>query len=588
MANKYWVTGGTGNWNSTTNWSLLSGGVSGAPVPSTIDAVILDASSGAGSVTLDVSPDIQTLTMTGFTGTLAFGTNTISLNSTGTVFTGVSTMTVTGTPQIILTNNSATARTITPRSSNEANSISFRITAGTGALTLTAGIYRDLDFTDGTNPTGYAGALANASPIIYGNFKASTGMTKTAGTGVFTFAATSGTKTIITAAVVFDNPFTFDGVGGTWQLQDALTSGATRSCTLTNGTLNLNGYTLTTGFFATSNANTRTLAFGSGAIYVNGIGNSTVYTASDSTNLTVSGNKNVYVTGVGILGNTRTIAGGLLTSNGSSANALNFYISAGADTISLGTANRVFGTLDFTGFSGSTLTNVVPYIYGSLVLSSGMTVTAGTGVWTFAATTSQTITINGKTLDFPVTFNGIGGTWACQDALTLGSTRALTMTNGTLQLKAGTTSTVGSFVTTGTTLKYLQSTTPGTQATISDASGTNTVTYLSVQDSNATGGATWNATDPTNVYVTNNTGWNFGTLAALSGVSATGAVGSLVFSVDLSVTGVQATGTVGSVEFANAYTLSGVQANGAVGNLYTGWYVIPNTQTPSWTNIIQS
>jgi hypothetical protein len=113
-------------------------------------------------------------------------------------------------------------------------------------------------------------------------------------------------------------------------------------------------------------------------------------------------------------------------------------------------------------------------------------------------------------MDFPITFNGVGGIWACQDALTLGSTRALTMTNGTLQLKSGTTSTVGSFVTTGTTQKFLQSTTPGTQATISDASGTNTVSYLTIQDIAATGGATWNAySTDNNINAGNNTGWDF-------------------------------------------------------------------------------
>jgi hypothetical protein len=112
-------------------------------------------------------------------------------------------------------------------------------------------------------------------------------------------------------------------------------------------------------------------------------------------------------------------------------------------------------------------------------------------------------------MDFPLTINGLGGTFACSDALTLGSTRALTMTNGTLQLKAGTTNTVGSFVTSGTTMKYLQSTIPGTQATISDASGTDSVTYLSIQDSNATGGAVWDATSTTNFNAGNNTGWIF-------------------------------------------------------------------------------
>jgi hypothetical protein len=87
------------------------------------------------------------------------------------------------------------------------------------------------------------------------------------------------------------------------------------------------------------------------------------------------------------------------------------------------------------------------------------------------------------------------------------------MTNGTLQLKAGTTNTVGSFATSGTNQKYLSSTVTGSQATISDASGTNAVNYLTIQDSNATGGAFWDATASTNVNVGNNLGWDFNDVA---------------------------------------------------------------------------
>jgi len=514
MADRFWVTGGTGNWNSTTNWSATTGGASGASVPGSSDTATFDASSGAGTATLDISPDIQTLTMTGFTGTLAFGTNTISLNSTGTIFTGATTMTVTGTPQIICTNSSATSRTITPTAVTEANSISFRITAGTGALTLTVGAYRDLDFTDGINPTGYAGTLGNSSLSIYGSFKASTGMTRTAGTSTYAFIATSGTKTINTAGVTFDNPFTFNGVGGTFQLASALTSGATRACTLTNGTLDLNNFTLTTGLFSSNNSNTRVLAFGTGKIVLTGL-NTTVYNAATGTGLTMTGTRTIEVTGIGVGGETRTLSGSQTAAGGVAANAANFYIQAGADIISLGTANRVYGTLNFTGFSGSTLANIAPQIYGDLVLSSGMTVTSGTNTWTFVATTAQTITTNGKTIDNPIRFNGIGGTWAMQDALTLGSTQSLTMTNGTLKLKAGTTSTVGSFATSGTNAKYLLSTTFGSQATLSQASGTVTVEYLTVQDSNATGGAIFDALAITNVDAGNNTGWLFSTTPSI-------------------------------------------------------------------------
>jgi hypothetical protein len=143
-----------------------------------------------------------------------------------------------------------------------------------------------------------------------------------------------------------------------------------------------------------------------------------------------------------------------------------------------------------------------------------MTLGSIAGSFNFSKTSgTQTITSAGKTIDITVTIDGVGGTVSLQDALTLGSTRALTMTNGTLQLKAGTTSTVGSFATSGTNQKYLSSTVTGSQATISDASGTNAVNYLTIQDSNATGGAFWNATASTNVNVGNNLGWDFNDVA---------------------------------------------------------------------------
>ena len=507
MAARFWVTGGTGNWNSTTNWSTSSGGASGASVPGSADTAAFDASSGSGTVTLDISPDIQTLTCTGFTGTLAFGTNTISLNSTGTIFTVATTMTVTGTPLIICTNSSATARTITTTTVTEANSISFRITDGTGGLTLSStGVFRNLDFTDGINPTGFAAALGNNTLTIYGNFKASTGMTRNAGTSAITFAATSGTKTIDLAGVTFDCPFIFNGVGGTFQLQAAMTSGATRTTTLTNGTLDLNGYTLTIGLFSSNNSNVRTLAFGIGQITVTG-SNATIWSCTTLTNFNYTGTSAVNSTYSGSTGTRVLNHGNSLT--GTESNAFNFNISAGTDTVIL-TATFFANNLNFTGFAG-TLSANTRNIYGNLILSSGMTLNAGTGVLTFAATSGdKTITTNGKTLDFPVTFDGVGGTWTMQDALTLGSTRTLTLTNGTLKLKNGVTSTVGGFATSGTNQKFLQSTTAGVQATISQASGTVSVSYLTIQDIAATGGATWNAfVSNQNINIGNNTGWDF-------------------------------------------------------------------------------
>lgn len=504
MAARFWVTGGDGNWNSTTNWSATTGGASGASVPGSADTAAYNANSGAGVATLDISPEIQTLTCTGFTGTIAFGTNTISLNSTGTIFTGATTMAVTGTPQIICTNSSATARTITPTAVTEANSISFRVTAGTGTFTVSSTTsIRNIDFTDGVNPTGYAGALTLGSAIfVYGSFKASTGLTSGASANALTFAATSGVKTIETAGITFDRPFTFNGVGGTWQLQSALTSGAGRTAVLTNGTLDLNGFTLTTGIFSSSNANARTIAFGAGNITLTG-NNTTVLAIADPTNLTVTGTPTVNATYSGASG-TRTFSAGSGTLESQS---LSISISAGTDSVSTAGGYR---NLNFTGFSG-TIVNNARSLYGALTISSGATVNAGSDATTFAATSgTKQITTNGKTLDFPLTFNGISGTFAFQDALTQGATRAFTITNGTVQLKASATSTVGSFVANNANAKFLQSTTPSTQATLSQASGTVSVADLTIRDINATGGASWNAyVDFENVDAGNNDGWDF-------------------------------------------------------------------------------
>ena len=59
-------------------------------------------------------------------------------------------------------------------------------------------------------------------------------------------------------------------------------------------------------------------------------------------------------------------------------------------------------------------------------------------------------------------------------------------------------------------LVTINASTAGSRATISDASGTINVSYCSITDSAATGGATWNSpTASGNVDGGNNTGWNF-------------------------------------------------------------------------------
>ena len=551
MATYYWI-GGDGVWNNanTANWSNVSGGSGGFGPPLSTDTVIFDSASGTGTCTTASGSACATATLNSSTlgltlgadhtmsGTFTFTSGTLSLSSyklecsifsssnsntrsilfgtgnitltgnAGTVWT-TSTATnfsYTGTPTVNATYSGSTGTRTFNTGNTEANAVSFNISAGADTVVIGAAA-KNINF------TGFAGTLGTSARTIYGNLIVSSGMTVNSSTSVTTFGATSGTQQITTNNKTLDFPITFNGAGGTFQLQDNLTVGSTRTVTLTNGTLDLTGnsgnWTLSCGLFSSTNTNTRSILFGTGNITVTGSG-ATVVDFSNATNFTRTGTPTINLTYAGSTG-TRVVSLGS-TAGGSESNTLNYNFTAGADTIGIGSGSSV-GSLDFTGFGGTfNFGTSSRTFYGNIKLVSGMTVVGGTGVATFAATSgTQQITTASKTLDFPITFNGVGGTFAFQDALTQGSTRATTLTNGTLQLKAGVTSTVGSFATSGTNQKYLRSTLTGSQATLSDASGANSLSYTTIQDIFATGGATWNAYYANgNIDGGNNTNWNFG------------------------------------------------------------------------------
>jgi hypothetical protein len=271
---------------------------------------------------------------------------------------------------------------------------------------------------------------------------------------------------------------------------------------LTAGTIALNNNVVTVGRFTSNNSNARTIDFGASGEIVITTNNTTVWNTSPSTNMVVVGtNPKVVFNYSGSTG-TRTIA----TGNVVESNAISWHFTAGTDIVTVGGARD----LNFTGFSGS-LTNTSRFVFGSLTLSPTMTVLGGSNSTSFNATSGvKTITTNGVTVDLPIGFNGIGGTFEFQDALTQGPTRGFVITNGTVRLKNNVTSVVGVFSTSGTNQKFLQSSLAGSQATLSQASGTVNANNLTIQDINATGGATWNAfVSNGNVDAGNNTGWDF-------------------------------------------------------------------------------
>lgn len=417
MASRYWV-GGTGTWDTTTttHWAATSGGAGGASVPVATDAVFLDANSGGGTVTLAQNVTQTIISLSGFTGTLDFSSNTISLSGSNTTVVNAGTATMTGTPHFILTYTGSTGtRTITAANA-EASAASYTIQAGSDIIASPA---RARNFI--LNDT-FTGSLSSAAATVYGDLTFSANMTIPGGTSTWQIGGSSGTVNITTKGVVFDRPAFFGGGAGstvTIKFLDNFTQGSTRAFTTWNGTIDGNGKNISIGTFSML-AGTKTLTLGSGT-------------------WTVAGNWD---------------------------------------------AN----------------TNV-----------ANLTVSASTGMISMTSGSAKTFSGGGKT--WPTLNQGGAG------ALTIAQSNTftdITATAGgrpsTVTLTAGTTSTVSTFTLSGTAsnLITLNTTSAGSQATLSDSSGSNSVSYVSLKDIVATGGALWRAyLSNGNVNGGNNIGWDF-------------------------------------------------------------------------------
>jgi hypothetical protein len=193
----------------------------------------------------------------------------INCSGTGTVFriVTITNLTVSGTPVVNITSTGSTALSVRPGSPSEANSISFNFTGGTYSLSfldISGYAARNVDF------TGYAGTLAAFHNVtIFGNLTFSTGMSSTinANNRLLSFKATSGTQLITTNGRTLNINVACNGVGGTVQLQDALTMSSFTYLQLVNGTLDLNGFTLTAGYAMTGNG-TKNITFNGGTLLV--------------------------------------------------------------------------------------------------------------------------------------------------------------------------------------------------------------------------------------------------------------------------------------------------------------------------------
>jgi hypothetical protein len=169
------------------------------------------------------------------------------------------------------------------------NTISLANNVGLGTVNMSSRTL-PMTFTVGTGGSN-----------VYGDLTLSSSVTCAASTGLLVFTGYNKTQTITSASVTFESGLQVNNLSTTVTLNGALTLGTTRTFTLTLGTLNLNGQTLTTGLFSSTGAGVRNITFGGGTITTTGA----TYTVSGS-NFTTSGSGTISMTSA----SSKTFAGG--------------------------------------------------------------------------------------------------------------------------------------------------------------------------------------------------------------------------------------------------------------------------------------
>ena len=512
MADRYWV-GGTGSWNATTtNWSATSGGAGGASVPTSADDVFFTSLSNATAyvVTLATAPICRSVSVVGpasgnvtIAGSAAwsiFGSMTIAASGVTWTNTSAITFAATTTGFTITTNGVTLANAITLNGAGGGWTLGSALTT-TGAFTLAQGAFATANFnlTTSGNFTN-TGALTRSltlgssavSCLLY-NSTGATNLTVNAGTSTITVTSAAGQFSGggLTYYNVFkaSNGFTINDAGNTFNAltNNTVTVGGTFLCQFagnqTIGTLTINGgsaqngrisiqtttgligtqVTLTVGSFVTNgNIDFRDINFQGAASPL------TVATGGDcgnNTNITLATPKTVYWS---LAAGGNYPSGSWAATSGGAPSAANYPLpqdtaiiddaglNSGA-TITLinnpniGNLNISSRTLPMTFAVVATSTP----IYGNLTLSSAVAVTSTTGALLFQGfSKTQTVTSAGVTIDAGITVNNPSTTVTLAANTTLGTTKAFTLTFGTLNLNTQIL-TSGTFSSTGTSVRAI-------------------------------------------------------------------------------------------------------------------------------------
>ena len=353
-----WTGAVNSNWDTAGNWTTC-GGVA----PTAIDSVTFNSSySVAANINSASTVTIAGLAIdTGYTATITQS-------------------------QIINVNG-------------DLSQVAGTFSGSTAAITITG------NFTlSGGTFTSTSGTLS-----VGGSWSRTAG-TFTHNSGTVTFTSTATGKTVTAGGQSFAN-LTFGGVGGGWTFQDAIT--ATGTITLTNGSLNTNGQTISAAAIASSNTNTRSLTLGASNITLTIGGSNYAWNMGTTTGLTFSaGTSTITMTGNnlsrynGFNGGGKTYNNISFSGSGSpgvhGANVITNLTKTGAavkgDGLVFNGNQTITGTLTVNGNSATNRVLVSSYITGTTRIISAAAVSvsnadftditgAGAASWNLSATT---------------------------------------------------------------------------------------------------------------------------------------------------------------------------------------------------------
>jgi hypothetical protein len=411
MADRYLVA--TGNWNDTASWSDETGGDPGASVPGSGDNVFLDANSGAVTLTVNVSSACLNFDCTGFTGTLE-GSQTLSV--WGTVFKLVAGMTHTSGLAVTFRSTSGTTQ-ITCAGKNISGIFTLNGSGGTFQLQDKLALASIFTRTAGTFD-------ANGQDVLFYNINATIN-------GETTFynlerkptTASSGRTLSLSSNITVTNNLVLDSNSTDADKRLLITSdtrGTQRTITC-NGTVTAN-YCDFEDIAGAGSASWDLSAATGGSGDCGGNSDITFTTADDCFQVGAAGNFSAV---------TWSTSTGGATGQRVPLPQDTAILDANSTTGTMTQNLQRIGSITCTGFTGTLTTSTACTCYGSITLSSGMTLTGSTQGYTLAGRGAHTLTSAGKSWAKAFTIDAPGGSYTLQGDFASGATSLLALTQGT-------------------------------------------------------------------------------------------------------------------------------------------------------------